>query len=235
MHDPTDLVLIVVLDHHQTGMSRGDRLPQGGADALSDVHRHHRGDRRHHLTRLLLVKMEDPGEHLRLTDVKMAARLGLGDQPLELLRGAVRRLGVGIDAEASEHPLGGGVERDDERPEEDDEGLHGRGDPAGKGLGVLDRVELGNDLADGALEEDDQQIGDPHAYGHGYVASAVLPEDRLERVGDGRLAECSDADRGHRDPDLAGGDVVADLLHVAQCQARTTRAAVGELLESRAA
>ena len=143
---------------------------------LGDVDRDDRRDRRHHLARLLLVKMEDAGQHLRLADVELAARLGLGDQPLELLGRAVRGLGVGIDAEPAQHPLRGGVEREDERPEDDDEGPHGRRDPPGEALGVLNRVELGDDLADGALEERDQHVGDHHAHDHATPWPPCLPK-----------------------------------------------------------
>ena len=87
-----------------------------------------------------------------------------------------------------------------------------RREPARHALRVLDRVELRDDLADGALEERDQHVGDHHRHGHGDVVAAAVAEDRLQRVGDRGLAEGADSDRRHRDADLAGGDVVADLV-----------------------
>ena len=50
-------------------------------------------------------------------------------------------------------------------------------------------------------------------------------------MGDRRLAERADADRGHRDPDLAGGDVVADLVELVQRQRRAAGALLGQRLE----
>ena len=52
-------------------------------------------------------------------------------------------------------------------------------------------------------------------------------EQRLEQVRDRRLAERADADRGHRDPDLAGGDVVADVVELASAS-RAPRALLGQ-------
>ena len=46
-------------------------------------------------------------------------------------------------------------------------------------------------------------------------------EQRLEQVRDRGLAERPDGDRGHRDPDLTGGDVVADLVELVEREPRT--------------
>ena len=71
------------------------------------------------------------------------------------------------------------------------------------------------------------------------ATAAVWPtrvaEQRFEQVGDGRLAERPDPDRGHRDPDLAGGDVVADLLHLRQGAPGAPLPCVGHRLQPRAA
>ena len=65
----------------------------------------------------------------------------------------------------------------------------------------------------------------------GRVAETVA-EQGLEQVGDGRLAEGADADRGHRDPDLAGGDVVADLLQLPERHPRPALALLGHRLQA---
>ncbi len=59
-------------------------------------------------------------------------------------------------------------------------------------------------------------------------------EHRLERVGDRRLAERADADRGHRDPDLAGRDVLVDPVDLGQGERRPARSALPRRLELRA-
>ena len=108
-----------ILDNDQPRVAGGDGSTQRVSDRLGDVDGHDRRNRRHHLARLLLVQVEDAGQHLGLADVELTASLRLGDEPLELLGRAVRGLGVGIDAEPAQHPLRGGVEREDERPEDD--------------------------------------------------------------------------------------------------------------------
>ena len=106
------------------------------------------------------------------------------------------------------------------------------GDAAGEVLGVLDRVELGSDLADDALGDSDQQVGDDHRDCNRRRVPETVAEQGLEDVGDGRLAESTDADRGHRDPDLAGGDVVADLLELHQRHPRPALAVLGHRLQA---
>jgi len=98
-------------------------------------------------------------------------------------------------------------------------------------LGVLDRVELRNDLADDALAAGDQQIGDRHRDGHGRRMADGVSERSLEQVRDRRFAERADGDRGHRDPNLAGRDVVADLLELLEGEARAARALLGKRLQ----
>ena len=191
----------------------------------------HRGDRRHHLPRLLLVEVEDAGEHVGLAGVELAAGLRLGDDPLELVGRAALRLGVGIGPQHPQHPVRGGIQRDDERVEDDPEELQRPGDPPGDALGVLDHVELRDHLADRGLRGRDQQIGNDHRDHHGRAVAERVAEQRLEHVGDRRLAQGSDADRGHRDPDLAGGDVVADVLALRQCEAGPAGALLGQRLE----
>ena len=72
MHNPANPVGVVVLDHDQPGVSRGDAALQRLLDGLRGVHRDHRRDRRHHLTRLLLVEVEDAGEHPGLAGIEHA-------------------------------------------------------------------------------------------------------------------------------------------------------------------
>jgi len=55
----------------------------------------------------------------------------------------------------------------------------------------------------------------------------------FQEVRDRRLTERTDADRRHRDPDLASGDVVADVLDLGVRQPRSARPGFGHRLEPR--
>ena len=56
-------------------------------------------------------------------------------------------------------------------------------------------------------------------------------EDRLEQLRQRGLAEEADADRGHRDPDLAGGERLVDLVELLEHGLGAAVAFLGQLLE----
>ena len=58
-------------------------------------------------------------------------------------------------------------------------------------------------------------------------------EDGLQQVGHGRLAQEADRDRRHRDPHLAGGQVLVQAPELVQRLGRPAGAFVGHLLEPR--
>src|SRR4051794_16337 len=60
-------------------------------------------------------------------------------------------------------------------------------------------------------------------------------EDRLYQLGDRGLAEKADADRGHGDADLAGGERLVDVLDLVEHLARALLALAGERLDPAAA
>ena len=62
---------------------------------------------------------------------------------------------------------------------------------------------------------------------------ADLAERLLEQLGDGRLAEEADAERGHRDPELAGGQVLVDVVELLERERGAADALVAHLLEPR--
>ena len=78
MDDPLDPIGVLVLDHDQAGVARGDAAPQRRLDRLGGIDRDDRRDRRHHLARLLLVQVEDAAEHPRLAGVERAAQPASG-------------------------------------------------------------------------------------------------------------------------------------------------------------
>ena len=118
VHEAADAVAVFVLGDEQARVAAETHSAQRGLDVLGDVDRDDRRDRRHHLARLLLVQVEDAREHPRLARVDLPARLGLGDQALELIGGAAAALDAHVDAEQPQHPVGDGGQRDDERAEE---------------------------------------------------------------------------------------------------------------------
>ena len=106
--DAAHAVLVVVLGDDQARVARRDAAPQRGLDVVGDVDRHDRRDRRHDLARLLLVQVEDAGEHARLARVQVAARVALGDDRLELLgrRRPPRATRSGSTPQAPQDPVG---------------------------------------------------------------------------------------------------------------------------------
>ena len=60
-------------------------------------------------------------------------------------------------------------------------------------------------------------------------------EYRLEQGGDGGLAEEAEADRGERDPDLRGGQVLVDVVHLVERELCAARPLLRRLLHARAA
>ena len=89
-------------------------------------------------------------------------------------------------------------------------------------------IQLRRLLADGDVERGDQRVGDRHRDRHrGAVREAA--EDRLDQLGDSGLAEEADADRGHRDPELAGREVLVDLVELLEHRGRSPVALTGEL------
>src|SRR3954453_12416232 len=233
MDDPAHAVLVLVLGHDEPRMARGHAAAQGGLDVLGGVDRHDRRDRRHDLPRLLLVQVEDAREHPRLARVERAGR---GDERLELL-GRVALLGdpVRIDADPAQDPVTDAGQDEDERREQPAEEPQRGGDPAGDALGAVDRVELGDELAGDDVRARDDEVGDRPRHGDGEALAEPFAEDRLERLGEDRLAERADADRGHRDPDLDGRDVVADLVDLVQGELGAAQALVAHGLEARSA
>ena len=99
MDGAADAVGVLVLGHDEARVAGADAAPQRRLDVVGDVDGDDRRDRRHHLARLLLVQVEDAGEHPRLARVELAAELRLGDQQLEVLgRAALVQLGGRVDA-----------------------------------------------------------------------------------------------------------------------------------------
>ena len=235
MDDPLDPVGVVVLDHDQAGVAGGDAAPQRRLDRLGGVDRDHRRDRRHHLARLLLVQVEDAAEHPRLAGVERAAQPRAVDDLLQVLGGVVL-FDVGrVDAEeaddrvrdraqahghrgrdATRNQLSGRETRRAVRSALAIASIFGTCSPMLMWIAVTRAKAIASESADG-----------------GPVREAA--EDRLEQLRQRGLAEEADADRGHRDPDLAGGERLVDLVELLDDGLGAALAFLGELFDLAAA
>ena len=236
MDDPLDPVGVVVLDHDQAGVAGGDAAPQRRLDRLRGVDGDHRRDRRHHLARLLLVQVEDAGEVPGLARVEATALGAARDQQPQLLRRGLLGDRVRVDAEEhADDPVGRPVGGEDQRVQGGAEELQRPGDFQQHGLGAGDRQHLRRLLAEDHVQEGDEGEGDRDRDRNRRGVSEEVAEQRLEQLRQRRLAEEADAQRGERDPDLTGGDVLVDVVD--QLEPVTGRADpfVAQLLEPGAA
>ena len=216
-------------------MAGRDAAPQRRADVLGDVDRHDRRDRRHDVARLLLVEVKDAGQHAGLAGVEMAAGAGLGDDRAQLLGArALLEVGVVLDPQRAQQRAGGLVEQVDEGPHDPVEEVQRARDVDGDRLGVDDRVDLRHLLAGGDVAGRDEDVGDRDRDRRGRGVCEAL-ERGLEQRGDRGLAEEADAQRGERDAELAGREVLAEVVELLDDEARAPVTLLGELLQLGAA
>ena len=139
-------------------------------------------------------------------------------------------MSVGIDAEEADDRVGDRAQREGHRRGRDAEPVERPGDAAGGALGVGDRQHLRHLLADADVERGDEGEGDRHREADGDAVGEAA-EDRLEQLRQRGLAEEADPDRGHRDPDLAGGERLVDLVELLDHRLGAAFAFLGELLD----
>ncbi len=99
-------------------------------------------------------------------------------------------------------------------------------------LGARDRQHLRYLLPDRDVDRGHQEERD-HDRDRDRDAVGQAAEDGLQQVGHGRLAQEADRDRRHRDPHLAGGEVLVQAAELVQRLGRSAGAFVGQLLEPR--
>jgi hypothetical protein len=73
MEGPADVIAVAVLDHHEPRVTRPRTQVRRAVDRVRDVDRDDGGAWCHHMADLLLVEVEDTGQHLRLARRKLAA------------------------------------------------------------------------------------------------------------------------------------------------------------------
>jgi hypothetical protein len=230
--DAANAVGVPLLRHDQARVPRVDRLPQRGLGRLGYVDGHHRRDRRHHLSRLLLVQVEDAREHPRLARVQLPAALAARDDQLQVLgRADVLELRARVNADQPEDPVRSRVERPDQGVEDTPEQLERTRHAHQRLLGVDDRVDLRHLLAEGDVEGGRDQVGERERDRQRRAVRDRRAERILEQLRDRGLAEEPDAQRGHRDPQLARGQVFVDALDLLEDERGTSASLVAELLD----
>ncbi len=203
--------------------------------SLGQVDRDDRRDRRHHLARLLLVQVKDAAEHAGLAGVELAARACLADQDAQLLgRRALFGGRLRIDPRSRKIALATMFNSEMKGFIPMLKAFSGRRDPDRDPVRVDDRVDLGDLLADDHVGGRDDDVGDRHRDAHLHAVGEA-PEDRFEDRRDRRLAQEADAQRGQRDAELAGREVLVEVVMQLQRAARAGMAVLGHLLQRGAA
>ena len=100
--------------------------------------------------------------------------------------------------------------------------------------GLRDRQHLRHLLADADVDRGDQGEGDRDREADRDPGGEAA-EDRLQQLRQRGLAEEADPDRGDRDPDLAGGERLVDLVELLDDRIGAALALLGKLLDFAAA
>src|SRR4051812_10040556 len=122
-----------------------------------------------------------------------------------------------------------------ERAEQDGEELERPGEAARDALGVADRVQLRDQLAERDVENGQDRVAEHHRDRDRGGMPEHVAERLLEHLREGGLADGADADRGERDADLADRDVLVDAVDLAAGEARALHALLLERLDAVAA
>src|SRR5215213_3150195 len=93
-----------------------------------------------------------------------------------------------------------------------------------------DRIDLRYLLAEGDVQGGGDQVRDAERDRQGGAVRDRRTEDIFEQARDRRLAEEADAERGHGDSELAGGQVLVDAIDLFERERGAAAAGVAELL-----
>ena len=183
---------------------------------------HDLGPRDHHVVGLLVGEVEDLVEHLllRLLDL-LGLRHDQADVLLRVHRHPGRRR---LDAEEPRDPVRRPLQHPHERIRDPPQPVERHGKPEGQALGALERDRLRHELA-----EHDAQVGqDQERDEEGDAARDPVVEVAREQ----RLAQGTEQDPEHRDPDLDRGDEAHGLVEQPERRPRPAVAALRQLLEA---
>src|SRR6185312_9767688 len=99
-------------------------------------------------------------------------------------------------------------------------------------LGVDDRVDLRNLLAEGDVERGGDQVRQRQGDRQRRTVRDRRAERVLEQLRDRGLAEEADAQRGHRDAELARRQVLVDVLDLLEDERGAAATLVAQLLDA---
>jgi hypothetical protein len=177
------------------------------------------------------VEVEDAAEHVGLAGVEVAADRRLGDDRLHVVGGvALLEVGAADPEQAQDRVRDRGEPERERRRSDPEPAEQPRNAPRGP-LGATDREDLRHLLADGDVERGREREGDRERERGRDPVREPAREQRLDQVRERGLAEEPDPDRGHRDPDLAGREVLVDVVELPQHPIRAAAPLGGELLE----
>ena len=209
-------------------MAGADAAAECLLDRFVGVDRDDRRDRRHHFAGLLLVQVEDAAEHPGLPGIERAAAGRRLDDLAQVGAGVLLVQVPRVDAEEPNDRVRCVVEQVGERRAQGAEYVERPREQACGCLSLRDREHLRDLLADGDMERrrdrERDRDRDP-------VRAGPVAEQRLEQVGDRRLAEEADAQRGECDPELARGERLVDLVELLEDLLGTRLTLLGERLD----
>ena len=177
------------------------------------VDAHHIHTRGHDGLGVLVAQIEDVVHELVLLGIDEAAFGALVDEQLDLLAGVdVVLVGRIVTGEAHD-AVGDAVEQQHDGVRDAVEPDQRGGSAQRPALGGEDGERLGDELADDDVQSRHDEVADRHADGDDRrLGQTEHREQRLEQLGDGRLAQPSQRQRRQRDAQLAGRQVGVDVL-----------------------
>ena len=168
----------------------------------------------HHVSRHFFGERDGAGEQRQLGVVELALLARRSDHELELFeRTDSGELLTRLDPKATDRPVGGSVEEEDDRPQEPVQERHRNRHQDRGGIWLGDGEVLRHQLADQhrCHVGDEQRQADLDRRVVGHTGPADSGEQRVEQVGQCRLGDGAGQQRRHGDPELRSGQLEREL------------------------
>ena len=207
-----------------SGMRVNSALSTASHDLLRrivGVDRHHLGAVDHHVGDFELAEPEDVLDVFGLADLHLAVLGGDLHEPLDLDVGQDFLLRALLDAEHPQDRARRGVEQPVQRIEHQEADVERIRDPQRHRHRLADRQGLRHLLADDDMQRREHQEADHERREmQRRVGHPERDQQRAQQRGDGRLADPAEAERGHRDAELAAREIGFDVAQHLLQQAR---------------